>query len=699
MLARCSTACLSVWLLAAGLAVAEPLPVVDPGNPGPDLPPVGRSLFDLLTIRDGRQPVPFPFERLLDRVAAGLDDRDAYLGLPLKPVLIPLGRSLQRAAAAPDFFASPRVVVAVDAPTSTGRGGNIPLLLQDRLYIGYMPVADVLEIVSYNEAAARFEFQLVTDYREGGDPQVVYARRVVCIACHQNHAPIFARPLWDETNANGDIAEALHAVSPGFFGIPARQGVDVAYAIDNATDRANGFALTQKLWAEGCGDGEAGRLCRSDLLTSALQYRLSGSRGFAANPALEAQMATIRSQRWRDGLALPTADIPNRRPMATIRQPGADPVDALRDATDIATPFEPLVPREASVWQPSDSAWTARAVSGIAAFLSAAEVRAAIDARTTDNIATHELQASCQLTGAHPGATGKITLDCAGEALRLGGLLHRASREQPWRGRLRSLDAAGLPLGSVAIEGFEQADGLRLSFSRSGTGDPVRLSDGNALADARLQLNAAADTGDSTLRAHLSVQVREDFEPVRKAVEALIDAADSPLNPGPFPRQRLLALLLGTGATEGSPDNCCTVPPLPAARTTPAEPQLAEDPELAPFLRTCGACHRSTEPFPPNFLSGDAERVRAQIGQCAERIQYRLAMWDLSPAQRPKSPMPPHAAQRIDERELGTWRNGPLAQLRDALHRLATRDGRGLSSDAVTLNRPYASLRRCMAPA
>src|SRR5918995_3114495 len=93
----------------AGAESADTVPptlAVDAADPGPNLPPVGRSLFDFLTIdRTGAgaavQKVPFPFTALVQRLEAELQQgRDP----PLKRVLIPLGRSLQRNAANPDFF-------------------------------------------------------------------------------------------------------------------------------------------------------------------------------------------------------------------------------------------------------------------------------------------------------------------------------------------------------------------------------------------------------------------------------------------------------------------------------------------------------------------------------------------------------------------------------------------------------------------
>src|SRR5919106_568222 len=187
---------LALWLLlgllSAGTALADeraqaPVAAVDPEEPGPSLPPAGRSLFDFLTMQEegGRtvQVVPFPFTALLERIEAEIGGAEPSL----KKVLIPLGRSLQRNAANPDFFAFPRAVVAVDGPPPLTPGAS-GMLLQDRLYIGYQERAATLEVISYNEAAGRFEFQLVRDYREGGQAEVLYADRPTCVACHQNQA-------------------------------------------------------------------------------------------------------------------------------------------------------------------------------------------------------------------------------------------------------------------------------------------------------------------------------------------------------------------------------------------------------------------------------------------------------------------------------------------------------------------------------
>lgn len=98
------TAVLSVFLLAilllGGVAHAQdtpsPLWVVDPDRPGPNQPGVGRSLLDVVFAPNGAPRIPFPFSALVANIATHL----AVDQPPLR-VLIPMGRSLQREAAAP----------------------------------------------------------------------------------------------------------------------------------------------------------------------------------------------------------------------------------------------------------------------------------------------------------------------------------------------------------------------------------------------------------------------------------------------------------------------------------------------------------------------------------------------------------------------------------------------------------------------
>jgi hypothetical protein len=84
-------------LLVPASSTAAPAWAVDPAHPGTNLPSTGQSLFDDITA-DG---VPFPFDALVDKIEKKAGCRPTR---GVTSVLVPLGRSLQRAAAAPDFF-------------------------------------------------------------------------------------------------------------------------------------------------------------------------------------------------------------------------------------------------------------------------------------------------------------------------------------------------------------------------------------------------------------------------------------------------------------------------------------------------------------------------------------------------------------------------------------------------------------------
>lgn len=282
-------------------------------SPHADLPASGHSRFDELI---GDAPVPFPFARLVALIEGQMQPDPGGLS-PLKLTLIPLGRSLQRDAGAPAFFRFPRVVAAADG---ANKPGFAPL--RDRLFVGYHERAGVLEVISYNDAAARFEFQVVRDYQAGRTPTVTYARRALCLACHQNAAPIFARPLWDETSANPELARRLRVARPDFYG---RQptGTDIAYFIDASTDRASLIPVWQAIWQHGCGGGEQGARCRMDAFAAALDYARDRTLPPAhALPTLAHRWPGV----WPDGLAVAGADLPNRDPLAPLQAPGNDPL-------------------------------------------------------------------------------------------------------------------------------------------------------------------------------------------------------------------------------------------------------------------------------------------------------------------------------------------------------------------------------------
>ena len=316
--------------------------------------------------------IPFPFSALLARIESQLHTK----GTPpvLKELLIPVNRSLQRRAGDGAFFAYPRAVLAVDTEAEPALGPS-SMHLKDRLFIGYHEKTGVLEIISYNEAAGRFEFQVVSDYRSGGTPTIRYANRALCTACHQNHSPIFSRPLWDETNVNPKIAALLAHQRRAYHGFPVRQGVGVLQAFDDATDRANDISLAQLLWQEGCelaDRPEQSSMCRAELIEWVLQYALSKELTTKWHTTI-ARTAEVPSfliawrERWPHGLAVPNPDIPNRNPfryVAVSEFPGLSEVEATalegREPRSLFRgPYEPTQPREPlEIWAIPDTPQT-----------------------------------------------------------------------------------------------------------------------------------------------------------------------------------------------------------------------------------------------------------------------------------------------------------------------------------------------------
>lgn len=317
---------LAACCLVGGVAWAElagipggPEWVVDPDDPGADLPPVGRSLFDhLVTVEeDGRRTyqVPFPFETLTGDIAARLRNTTTQR---LQKVLIPIGRSLQRNAASPHYFDYPRAVVTAEADPLERPGAPI-MVLKDRLHLGYQPQAAAIEVISWNEAAGRFEFQIVEDYRDGGQPKVRYVPRELCVGCHQNHAPIFADEPWNESNSNPNIARLLEVIQPSFYGISARVGLDIPGLIDFAVERGNYMPVYQRIWREGCGPNDTdGAACRAGVLLDALLFRLAANRHSSADHAYRATIKRAQRQAWRanwpNGLAIPSGRLLDRDP-------------------------------------------------------------------------------------------------------------------------------------------------------------------------------------------------------------------------------------------------------------------------------------------------------------------------------------------------------------------------------------------------
>lgn len=316
--------------VAAADAVSPP-----PGQPEvaadghfvfPDRPPVGRSLFDKIYFdphfSDDGVSRPKTFEELSRAIRRATGDT-------LRATLIPYGRSLQRLAAYDERYKYPRVVLATQGELIDQSVGNAfdasnvaasdtPADLSAgryfgdaRLFVGFLEPEHQLEVISYNEEAGRFEFQLVTDFQKpGAEPQVAYAQRQVCVTCHQGNGPIFPGAQWQETNDHHEVSKRILKARGGdarYLGVKIKSertgsfknkeftGAFIgsfANIVDGAVRRANKLAHVVEVWRYYCGPGAEGNRCRADLFLTQLTIalRAQANADVATDPAALARL-------------------------------------------------------------------------------------------------------------------------------------------------------------------------------------------------------------------------------------------------------------------------------------------------------------------------------------------------------------------------------------------------------------------------
>jgi hypothetical protein len=492
------------------------------GSPG--------SQFDRLFGRweDGERTydIPFPFSALAEKIAATLA-HDEGKPSPIVQVLIPLGRSLHRGAAEPDFFKYPRVILAVVGdPAQTSEREE--LFLKDRLYLGYQEKAQAIEVISYDEEAGRFEFQVVKDFAPGLNPEVSDASRPVCMACHQNGGPIWSEPPWGETNANPRIASLLREESESFYGVPVRltaQGTDSGFRIAESVERANLFAAHQQLWQLAC---RASAACRGDLFAAMLKYRLSGKRGYDPTPAgLEKIFMTGWRAHWPDGLAVPNPRIPNR--------------DPVQDMTDIIGDLDPLEPRlPAEFLKPSAAG---RVIAGLSEFLPRSDLQTLddylLEAGKEKNVARRGVTVPCAFTKTEIGSWAhQVRFSCGGagtDQLIMEGQIY-IERGKSVHGTVERLSLNDseklikLGLSGPEVPYAESSGEVILTLEQPIGAIHARLMDGSLLETLTLQWNRLAeeDVGPSDeLIRHpdngtATLSIVDDFSLLREALGALV---------------------------------------------------------------------------------------------------------------------------------------------------------------------------------
>ena len=716
----------TVGRLSAGLGSGDmaysPTWVIDPDNPGDDAPSVGRSSFDIVFSNNGAYDLPFPFTRLIERIEQQLPrKRSGYS--TLKKVLIPLGRSLQRNTAAPEFFKYPRLIVAVDTePVSTTRVR--PILLKDRLFLGYQEKAQVIEVISYNESAARFEFQVVTNYGPEGKPQVHYARRAICTTCHQNAAPIFPKAAWDETNGNRGVAARLLKEQSAFYGVAANSPSLAPAAIDNATDRANLFSAYQLLWRQGCRDDQnpaRAIRCRAGAFAAMLQHRLGAfSRFDKRAPLYEGYFVPLLSENWRKrwprGLYIPNPNIPNRAPLLTAT-PAAVP--AALDPLNTRLPL--------TTWSVDRD--LNRVILGLAEFIPEADLRRLDTYLFSHGLKTgarrQHFRGACKFTrhGGLLAAGDLFAVACHMSSERDSRAFDLVTDVFIEAGKVTSRSINSLVItdgtlftGLAHSGGAIQPDGhhwvVNLDVSRARSGRHVRLLSGDVVADIQIRWPKTTDelfpqeeqfTGTATLT------LMEDFAPVNDAISALVQQSDKKrvhvFSSKPFRGTKVMQALfsqLGLTPTDWCCDDLTNMPPVNVASSSaPADlnlqVSLKEKAAVRTFYRYCATCHRTPGSSPPNFLYGDATQVRTKLTQCAPRILFRLHMWQLSADARPKSPMPPTSVLRRVRLSEELWRtSNELAHLKQYVTELMGLSGESTSHPEELMATGYENTPACL---
>ncbi len=681
--------------------LSNPTLIVSPEDLGRTIPPVGRSLFDyVFTEPRGKEVVyhiPFPFRALLERIEQHLHHEGQ--GSPLKGVLIPINRSLQRHASKPQYFASPRVVVGIDTEPRF-RKGQAGMLFKDRLFLGYQEKSSIIEIISYNESAGRFEFQVVTNYGPNQVPVVKYANRALCTTCHQNHSPIFSRPLWDETNANPQIASLLEKQQRAFYGIPIHQGVDIPNAIDDSTNRANTFSAYQLLWQEGCEypNSSADSIhCRADVLRLLLKYRLGGTYDSPAGlpkgqKSISTRLKNYWDEKWPQGLQIPSPDILNRNPLEFFVPTSPSNEDswiqrAIYSSHElksrVRSTFEPSLPRSPlTIWSASEGSFEMdKILPGLSGFLAMEDLTRLDDylfyegSQDMNHAVRYETECKAQVRGPLK-AMDRILMSCesselpgSGERARLflEGVLY-VQGQHLTEGTIEqlSLDEAHV-LNDLEVvpdtlvfknELLTGSFGLRQKNSQL----HIRQANGNAIHSVTFSFPLPKEAhslrkSPTVLKGSAIITVLDDFSKVDEAINGMMNESlqghSGTFTRTPFQRTVLLKSFykhLGMPALAWCCEDDRKMPPAISSLESHGHQSgiTSEDSQsllgIKIFQKYCAECHHEEDPFPPNFLHGSALKVQQQVAHCAERIFFRLHMWKVSPSIRPEAPMPPFSS-------------------------------------------------------
>lgn len=234
----------------------------DVDDHGPNLPAIGSSLFDKIYSKKNSSgqvvhDVPYPLDQFLSRI--GMSGNFVH-------IMMPFSRSLQRPNnLSYDPILNPRIVFS---PRE-----DLFSLTRGKLFFGYVEARDQLEVISYNDEAGRFEYQIITDYSK--DPKVFYVNRGKCLSCHQGQAPIFSPPGWSDTSVGimGRLIDTKLKLNgttrdkwiESLFGVNKTQ--EQVAVFDSLVRESNSITFDERTWVYGCGGDNK---CRLGLLINTL---------------------------------------------------------------------------------------------------------------------------------------------------------------------------------------------------------------------------------------------------------------------------------------------------------------------------------------------------------------------------------------------------------------------------------------------
>ena len=693
-------------LLYPGLG-AEITPGVSVGsdiNPGStlrhrriddNLPEVGFSLFDQIfskqTSMGFEYDVPYPFEKVLDRLSAHQSDAIDFDQERIVAVLIPRGRSLQRDAARPEFFRYPRLLIAVDSELAY----RSPT--RDRLFLGYQEKADIIEVISYNESLGRFEFQIVRNYAKGKAPLVQYANRVLCTSCHQNAAPIFPHASWSETNHNSQIAKRISEHHSIYHGVPTNRLSGKSGLFDSATDRSNLFSVYQQLWQQGCGnDSHGGRSCRASIFLAMLHYRLASvPRPRFDSPFIRDHLLPVLqtsfNRLWPEGLPIPVGNLRDRSPIL-------DTLD-----TKLTPDLDPLS------FRPPQFHWSYQRAADLTIlglskeFLLDSDIELLDDylyqLAYSDMVPTMHFSGNCIFE--FHGSNNKenwLPLECTlndksdKAFLSLSGELYIQSNGQldqnlSWLYVSENKQSIRASVsGSIGTIKFPSA-AKRLQLFKPFQRLHSRLRDNRLISqitfefNRQLALDDTKKTEDNRFNGSVSLQLANDFLVIERAVVGLLEDAAvgkfNGFNNSPIQGAAIMdALFLKLGIESPGSGSLATPAGLILQSVSNStdmhlnlsdqQPVVTSKSPFQVFARYCSTCHSGNTRLPPGFLAGSPVIIKNQLARCAPRIGRRLGIWELDEDNRPKSPMPPLTYLQSRSIDPDWWRDSrDLRLLRD----------------------------------